>query len=261
MKPNSLILRGKVLHQRLRPTSHRFVYPVFYLRLHLGELAQLQSPLFGVNCWRPLSLMAKDYGPRDGSALLPWLRQLLQDAQIELEGAVYLQTMPRIFGFAFNPVSFWYCYNQANSLRAIVAEVNNTFGQHHCYVLQAEGGQEINGDTPLHSKKLLHVSPFCEVKGSYRFRFVEKEQTSRVQIDYFDSEELLLATAIASQKLPWTSANLLSTLCLQPLLTLGVVWRIHWQALLLWRKRVPFFGKSSPSVPLLPISEPIQPKK
>ncbi len=247
MAITSFILRGKVMHQRLRPAQHRFVYPVFYLRLRLDELAQLQSPWFGVNRGRPLALHEKDYGPRDGSPLLAWIQQILHSAKLPHDGPVYLQTMPRIFGFAFNPISLWYCYDQAHTLCAILAEVNNTFGQHHCYLLQAEHGGVIENDTTLIAQKLLHVSPFCDVTGNYRFRFVEKTQTSRVQIDYFDGPEKLLMTAVASKKLAWSSANLLRSLCLQPLLTIGVVWRIHWQALLLWRKRVPFFGKTAPS--------------
>lgn len=242
---SSLILRSQVMHQRLRPSLHRFVYPVFYVRVQLDELPQLQSPMFGFNRWRPLSLYAKDYGPRDGSNLALWLRQLLASAHIACDGPIYLQTMPRIFGFAFNPISLWYCYNQEGALRAVLAEVNNTFGDHHFYLLQAEAGQNIDGAQHLISKKMMHVSPFCEVKGHYHFRFVEKAQHSNVQIDYLDSDEVLIETAIASKKEPWTNTGLLFSLLRQPFLTLGVVWRIHWQALLLWRKRVPFFGKTA----------------
>ncbi len=239
----SCILRSQVLHQRLRPRLHSFVYPVFYVRVQLDELPRLQSSLFGFNRWRPLSLYAKDYGPRDGANLLLWMRQVLANANIACDGPVYLQTMPRVFGFSFNPISLWYCYNQDGALRAVLAEVNNTFGEHHFYLLQTEDGQDINAGQQLSSKKLMHVSPFCEVKGHYRFRFVEKEQHSNVQIDYFDSDEVLIETAIASKKEPWTNAGLLMNLLRQPLLSLGVVWRIHWHALLLWRKRVPFFSK------------------
>lgn len=245
----SRLLIGHVLHTRLRPIVHRFRYPVFCLRLDLAELAQLQGAVFGINRWRPLSLYFKDYGPRDGSDLQTWARQLLAQHGIAADGRISLQTFPRIFGFAFNPISLWYCERADGALMAVLAEVNNTFGEHHFYLLHSNDGTPLDAHSQLQAKKMMHVSPFCQVKGSYRFRFRERPEHSLCQINYFDGADsptstALIHTAISGQLQVFSQASVLRALLKQPLLTLGVVVRIHWQALLLWRKRVPFFGAS-----------------
>jgi DUF1365 family protein len=243
----SQLLIGHVMHRRLRPVMHRFVYPVFYLRLNLASMQHEQNRWFGVNRWRALSFFEKDYGPRDGTPLLPWIRQHLAEQQIVADGPIVLQTMPRILGYAFNPVSFWYCHDSLGTLQAILVEVNNTFGEHIHYLLRP-GPAGTLLETPLQSGKAMHVSPFCQVKGQYQFQFRNRGALSQVKIDYVDDAQqgVLLHTAITGQCQPLTARNSLAALLHQPLLTLGVVWRIHWQALLLWRKRVPFFRHGSP---------------
>ena len=238
---SSNILVGKVMHQRLRPVLHRFIYPIFFIRLNLAETDQLSGSIFGVNRFRLMSLYFKDYGPRDGSDLLVWIRSLLTNNSILADGDIFLQTMPRICGYAFNPISIWYCHDSQGKLVAVLTEVNNTFGEHHLYLLQAQGGQEINKNSPLTSQKMMHVSPFCEVKGSYHFRFDERANSCLVKIDYKDSEASLINTAVSGKKIAFNNANLIKVLLRQPFLTVGVMWQIHWQALLLWRKKVPFF--------------------
>lgn len=247
----SQLLIGQVMHRRLRPVLHHFVYPVFYLRLDLARLAEAQNPWLGINRWRLLSFFESDYGPRDGSALLPWVRERLAEQLSDepaLDGPVILQTLPRVFGYAFNPVSFFYCHDRAGVLRAILVEVNNTFGEHIHYLLRS-------GEGELHCAKAMHVSPFCQVKGQYRFRFRQRGTTAQVKIDYLDdpAQGVLLHTAITGQCQPLTARHTLLAILRQPLLTIGVMWRIHWQALLLWAKRVPFFRHvSDPSRPSRP---------
>lgn len=244
------------MHQRLRPVLHRFVYPVFFVRINLAETAQLNSALFGVNRFRPMSLYFKDYGPRDGTDLLVWIRQLLANHAIAADGDVFLQTFPRIFGYAFNPISVWYCHNRQGQLRAVLTEVNNTFGEHHFYLLQTEDRSPIQHQSVLLSKKMMHVSPFCEVKGSYEFRFNERQDNCIVKIDYKDAEATLINTAIIAKKIPFSVTNLIKVLLRQPLMTIGVMWRIHWHALLLWRKRVPFFNQPTSASSTITLSRP-----
>ncbi|MFZ6749396.1 DUF1365 domain-containing protein [Undibacterium sp. Ren11W] len=241
MHSQSNLLVAQVMHQRLRPVLHRFTYPVFFVRINLAHTHLLNSVIFGINRWRPLSLFFKDYGPRDGSNLLLWVQDLLRSQDVELDGHVFLQTFPRIFGYAFNPINLWYCHNRQGELVAVLAEVNNTFGEHHLYILRNESGNAINQDSTLFSTKMMHVSPFCEVKGSYRFSFADSAEKCQVNIDYDNTEGVLINTAISARKQALSPTNLFLALLRQPLLSLGVVWRIHWQALLLWRKRVPFF--------------------
>jgi DUF1365 family protein len=193
-----------------------------------------------------LSLRTRDYGPRDGSPLLPWIRNHLAAAGLPADGKVWLQTFPRIAGYAFNPVCFWYCHDAAGQLRAVLAEVNNTFGEHHCYFLFASDRQAITAGTELNCRKLLHVSPFCKVEGGYRFRFMEKQGYSLVRIDYHDDVGDVLHTAISGRLLVFNQLRLLRTLLGQPFLTFAVVVRIHLHALRLWMKKLPFYRKPAP---------------
>ena len=242
----ALLIRGQVMHERLRPARNRFVYPVFYVRLNLSRLDELNSPWFGIDRWRPVSLRTRDYGPRDGSSLTSWMRATLADAGIEADGEIWLQTFPRIFGFVFNPVSFWYCYDQQEHLRAVLAEVNNTFGETHRYLLAAKDNSGIEAHSIMECKKSMHVSPFCEVRGVYRFRFRDTPSSTFVGIDYHDDDGLLIKTAIGGHVHILQSQQIARVLMRQPFLTLGIVARILWQALKLWTKRVPFFYKPEP---------------
>jgi hypothetical protein len=248
------LLIGQVMHERLRPVRNHFVYPVFSVLLRTNALATLKQFWFGVDCWRPMSIRQRDYGPRSGEALDGWMRGLLRDAGLPDDGEIWLQTFPRLFGYAFNPVNFWYCHDRDGRLAAMLAEVNNTFGEHHRYLLVPAGEPDGQGWLEMHSPKVFHVSPFCEVKGSYRFRVRRQAGTRFVGIDYDDGDGLLLRTAVGGRLAAFTGRALATALLRQPFLTLGVVARIHLQALRLWRMRVPFFRKPTPPATPLTLS-------
>lgn len=232
------LIQGQVMHDRLRPKRNRFCYPVFYVRLNLGRLDECNSLWFGVDRRRLASIRTRDYGPRDGSSLEEWMRRLLREQDISADGEIWLQTFPRIAGMAFNPVNFWHCYDAQGCLKAVLAEVNNTFGDSHCYLLQPD----IRDGRAVCAKR-LHVSPFCQVEGEYRFRFRLGASSQVTRIDYHDAGGLMLETAIAGKAQPCSDGALFKAMLRQPLLCIGIVARIHWQALRLWRKGVPFFGK------------------
>ncbi|MGZ3184615.1 MAG: DUF1365 domain-containing protein [Telluria sp.] len=236
MKAGAELVHGQVMHLRLRPRRHRFVYPVFYLRVDVARLAQLGSAWFGIDRWRPLSLRTRDYGPRDGSPLEPWIRGLLREHSLPADGAIWLQTFPRVFGYVFNPVSFWYCHAADGRLGAVLAEVNNTFGESHRYLLR------IGADGQAHAPKRLHVSPFCAREGGYAFRF----RDGLTRIDYHDPDGLLLRTAVGGRARPMSGAAIRAALLRFPLLGAGIVARIHWQALRLWLKGTPWYRKPPP---------------
>ncbi|HHX4174209.1 TPA: DUF1365 domain-containing protein [Burkholderia contaminans] len=228
---------------------HAFAYPIFQVCCDVERLAEIDAGWFGIDRWAPLALASRDYGPRDGRALGPWMRDVLAHAGIPADGPIWLQTIPRVFGYAFNPVSFWYCYDRAGRLRALYADVRNTFGAHHGYLLSAMCHAPIDADTVLVSRKTFHVSPFCDIVGDYAFRVRQCGDHLSVAIDYRDDDGLLLRTAIAMQSAPLTAARAWRALARQPLNAINVVIRIHWQALRLWLARVPFYGKTPPGRP------------
>ncbi len=245
MNTSSHLITGQVMHRRVRPIVHLFHAPVFYLRINLDTIEKSNSWIFGINKWRPLSLYFKDYGPRDGTSLANWIRKILRDNDIDSKGTIFLQTFPRVFGYVFNPISLWYCHHTDGRLASVLAEVRNTFGERHLYLLTDTEADAISPNSKVEARKMMHVSPFCEVKGNYQFHFFETDRSSLVKIDYLDGDAILINTCLSGKKLPFTPSNLFKTLLKQPLLTIGVIFKIHWQALLLWIKRVPFFRQPS----------------
>jgi DUF1365 family protein len=247
-------IHGEVTHRRMRPARHTFTYPAFCLRLPLSQLDVLDRHGIAHNCRGIVSFHDRDHGPCDGSPLLPWIRALLARERVDADGEIVLHAFPRMLGYVFNPVSFWVCHDAAGAVRAVLCEVRNTFGERHLYLLAGENGAPLASGQTLAARKAFHVSPFCAVAGRYAFRFHFGEGRWLARIDYFDGDgELPLletwisgnaepATSVTARRLPWR----------YPLFTLGVVARIHWQALKLWTKRVPFFNNPAP--PAAPLS-------
>ncbi|MES3022344.1 MAG: DUF1365 domain-containing protein [Pseudomonadota bacterium] len=245
---------GQVRHKRLRPARNAFEYPAYYVRLPLRSMGQggADCALFSRNRFNLLAFHDADHG--DGrQPLCDWIDAvLLAEGVTDANGEIWLQAMPRVLGFVFNPVSFWFCHRRDGALRAVLCDVRNTFGERHFYLLE-QGGAIGNG-AELGARKVFHVSPFCEVKGSYRFRFMRamrrvggREAESTIAcIDYDDGAGPLLETSVSGVARPITGAAVARAFFSFPLMTLGVVVRIHLQALRLWTRRVPFFSKPAP---------------
>ena len=245
---------GPVRHTRLRPVHNAFAYAGYFLLLPMRAMQDPAHPAsrtaLACNRRAALSFFDKDHGdgrsPEQGGAL-SWLDGLLHDEGIDdAGGEVWLQCYPRVFGYAFKPVSFWFCHrhddDDGGSLRAIVVEVNNTFGERHCYLLDTPRyGAELTAD------KVFHVSPFCAVTGRYRFRFMRTQSGGRerivARVDHDDDQGPLIETSLSGTLEPINHATLRRALWRYPAMTLGVVARIHWHALRLWFKRVPFWRK------------------
>lgn len=238
------------MHRRLRPTEHQFSYGVFFLRLPLSQLPVARNRWLSVNSFNLLSLYTKDYGARDGTDVEQWARCLLETNGLSVaDGEIVLQTFPRLLGYVFNPISIYYCYDKSGDMRAAICEVSNTFGERHNYLVAHEHGEPIIASDWIVARKVFHVSPFCEIRGYYRFRFEQDAGRAFAQIDHFDGnadEDKLIVTTIHGAPQALTSANAVSTFLRFPLMTIGVVARIHWQAWKLWRKSVPFFAKPEP---------------
>lgn len=240
-----LIGMGQVRHTRLRPAPHAFAYGTFFVLLPLRTLARHGDAALALNRFGPLSFHDVDHGdgrgPAQGGALA-WFDALLHAHGIDdAEGEVWLHTYPRVLGYVFKPVSFWYAHRRDGTLRVIVVEVNNTFGERHCYLLDApRWGAELS------TAKVFHVSPFCNVEGRYRFRFLRTATHAVARIEHDDAQGPLILTSLSGQLQRATRRAQWHALMRHPLMTLMVIVRIHWHALLLWRKRVPFFRKPEP---------------
>jgi uncharacterized protein len=235
-----LLAAGIVRHRRLRPAAHAFAYPTYFLLLPMRALRRSPHQALPRNRFGLLSFHDRDHG--DGGAdALAWLDALLrQQGVTDADGEVWLQTYPRVLGYVFKPVSFWYCERRDGSLAAIVVEVNNTFGERHCYLLAGPGlafGRELT------ARKVFHVSPFCAVQGGYRFRFMRTGDRIVARVDHDDDAGALLLTSVSGRLQPLTAASRRAAFFGMPLMTLGVIAHIHWQALRLWLKHVPVFGK------------------
>jgi uncharacterized protein len=259
-----LIGMGEVRHTRLRPTRHAFDYRTYFLMLPLRSMAAnaqaATSPGLAHNRRGLLSFHDADHG--DGRAnALAWLLELLQREGVnDADGEVWLQTYPRVLGYTFKPVSFWYCHRADGSLRAVVVEVNNTFGERHCYILD---GADVAWGHTLQATKVFHVSPFCDVAGTYRFRFMRVDASNDgdltaskkcaapvgrlvARIEHDDPDGPLILTSLSGTLSPLTAQSARRAFWSTPLMTFGVVARIHWHALQLWFKRVPFHPKPAP---------------
>jgi uncharacterized protein len=253
---------GRVMHSRRRPVVHNFVYPTFYLTVDVDRIHQLDNRWFSVGRFNLLSFRESDHGPRDGTSLAHWARQLLATHRIRADAEIYLHCYPRLFGYAFNPVAFWYCYRHdgegGRELAAVIAEVNNTFGERHNYLLAHVDGRAIKPRDVLTASKCFHVSPFCDIRGRYRFRFDVTASREHVVIEYCDEPEddptllhsPLLLTSVIGWARPLSAASVRDAVLAQPLMTFLLVARIHWQAVRLWWRNVKFYSKPNP-----PLSE------
>lgn len=243
---------GQIRHLRLAPVQHGFSYRGFFVSGPAEDLSKTQHGnwLFGINRRALLSVHGKDHGT--GSDPMTWLQDLLVQAGINDVANIRFEGFPRVLGYAFKPVSFWYCEGSDGDTRAIIAEVNNTFGERHTYLLADPAGQVIAPGQMLTAQKQFHVSPFFPVTGGYRFRFHQRcaqngsLRRSIARIEHYDESGLLLTTSISGEHEPVGGRSIRRALFAYPLFTLGVIVRIHWHALRLTLKRVPFFRKPEP---------------
>lgn len=238
---------ARVMHARHRPKRNAFSYRVPYLAIgskvladggRFGVLSVEQGNLFSVR--------TKDYGSGDltGAA---FARDLLVRYNVsEADGDIVLVTIPRMVGFAFNPVSFWLCLDRTAKLRTVIAEVNNTFGERHFYVCRHADHRVIEPQDTIAAEKVFHVSPFMPVDGHYRFAFSWSDGSFGARIDLHDGEGLILSTSMAGKREAVTSWRLVRSLAANPLLMFKVLGLIHYQAALLWVKGVRHFRKPPP---------------
>lgn len=235
---------GHVMHMRLTPRAHRFRYRLWTLLLDIDRLEDTAARLrlFRVNRRGWLSHHDADHGPRDGSALRPWVEARLAEAGRPPPARIRLLAMPRVLGFVFNPLSVYYCEDASGRLQSVIYEVKNTFGDQRAYVLAAEP-EGADPDAPRrHAQaKEMFVSPFIGMDQTYRFHLAPPGDRLALRIRQGSAAEgdVLIATQ-NGDRLPLTDATLTRLALALPLLPVKVMAAIHWQALRLALKRAPF---------------------
>jgi uncharacterized protein len=242
------LYRGEVMHARLRPVGHRFVYRVFSLLVDLDRLgaADRRSALFSVGRFNLVSFHEADHGPCTGASLRRHIDALLAPCGIDVRGGrVLLLCYPRILGYVFNPLSVYYAYDRADALRAVVYEVRNTFGEVHTYVAPVEPGALTEAGLRQERDKLFYVSPFLDMAMRYHFRLLPPGDAVRVRILETDADGPILSATFSGRRADLTTATLARACVALPLMTLKVIAGIHWEALKLWLKGV----KLSPRPP------------
>ena len=248
MSEAGVIYRSTVMHRRLVAPLYRFTYRLFYLLLDVDRIDALAERLtfFSHNRFNLVSFHDADHGGCEPGGLRRWAEALLAAEGVQLDGGrIRLLCLPRVLGFAFNPIALWYCEHRDGSLRAVIAEVRNTFGERHSYLL-ASGGRPLAYEGAHEKEKCFHVSPFLDLVGRYTFRFTEPAQRLRVHIHEQREGVPLMDATLAAERQALTDRVLLAQVLAMPWMTLKVVAGIHWEALKLWLRGAKFHRKPEP---------------
>jgi uncharacterized protein len=240
---------GSVMHARLRPFRHRFVYRVFTL---LVDLDALDDParrprLLARNRFGLFSIDDRDHGRRDGSPLRPWVEAALARAGIDIGGGpVRMLCFPRILGYVFNPLTIYWCHDRDDRLRAVLYEVKNTFGDQHGYLVPVDPDHVPGAPVEQRADKGFYVSPFIGMASTYRFRLNEPGEDLSVVIRQSVPEGPILVATLDGRRRPLSDAGLLRMFVTHPLMTVKVIGAIHWEAARLWLKGARFHRWRAP---------------
>ncbi|OYV44708.1 MAG: DUF1365 domain-containing protein [Acidocella sp. 20-57-95] len=236
---------GRVGHIRHTPFRHKFDYRIWMLAVDLDRIDEVarNSRLFAHNKAGLIAIHDKDHGFRDGRSLRAFAEDALaQQGFREFGARIVFVTMPRLLGYAFNPISFYYCYNAQGQLGAVLHQVKNTFGGQIGYLLPVHGDGLIRQSAP----KLMYVSPFFDMQGGYRFALTPPGEKLAVSIQYGTAEAKRMTATMVLKPRPFTDASILRLAAEMPLAPMKVMFAIHWQALKIFLRGAKFH-----SVPLI----------
>ena len=229
------IYKGFILHRRFKPVKHSFLYKTFSILFDLNELEQLNKEvrLFSYNKFNLFSFYNKDHGNRDGADLSQWVKSTLKKYNLKVSiSQIKLLCFPRIFGYVFNPLSVFYCYD-GKKLKTILYEVKNTFNEQHTYVFLVDDKKKI---ITQQCNKKFYVSPFIEMKTFYNFRLTEPNDQLKILIKQTDKEDKVLTASQFGKKQPMSTKQLIINFFTHPLMTFKIILAIHFEALRLWKK-------------------------
>jgi DUF1365 family protein len=206
--------------------------------MDLNEISEVEKKInfFSYNKFNILSFYDIDHGPRDGSSLTLWVKKILSKKKIKIDGGkIRLLCFPRFFGYVFNPLSIFYCYDKNSLLKAILYEVKNTFNEQHTYVFRSKS----SSNSIFHKcNKKFYVSPFIEMKTFYNFRLSKPKSNIDILIKQADSKGPLLIARQVGKRINLNSKNLLYQFLKHPLMSFKVIIAIHFEAFRLWAKGV-----------------------
>ena len=234
----SCIYSGFVTHKRFKPKKHFLSYKTFSLLIDLNEVENIEKKIkfFSYNKFNILSFYDIDHGNRDGGSLIKWVKGTLKKSKINIDiGKIKLLCYPRFFGYVFNPLSIFYCYDKNLKLKAVLYEVKNTFNEQHTYVFRCVTSSNLI----LHKcNKKFYVSPFIEMKTFYNFRLLKPGKRINILIKQNDEKGLLLIAHQTGKRLDLTSKNLFFEFVKHPLMSVKVILAIHFEAFRLWLKGI-----------------------
>ena len=263
---HSALFYGHVTHMRVRPKVHKLAYRIYSLLIDLDELADLDRRLhlFSVGRFNLFSFYPQDRGDGSARSLREQVERSMSESGIVPDGGpIRLLTMPRLLGWAFNPLSIFFCYSKDGGLRAILWEVDNTFGERHGYMIPVEATGP-DGRITQRCSKQFYVSPFMDLDLGYSFEVSPPGDTLAIRIDTSDRDGLVLRARHLARRRDLTDAALLKAFVSIPFLTLRVVGGIHWEALKIWRKGISLRRRPSPPlsavsvVPKLAVSKEVE---
>jgi DUF1365 family protein len=243
---NSCLYECNVMHHRLSPKEHRFSYRIFMFHLDLDEIDSIASriPFFSYNRRGLFSFHDSDHLQEGEGTVRQKLAAYLASNGISLpdNSRAMLLTLPRVLGYIFNPVSFYFCLDAPGGPLCAVAEVGNTFGEKKLYLLpQPMSGDRFRLVVPKH----FYVSPFSGLDLQFDFKLRVPAESMEIHVDDRKGEERILLSALTGRRAQLTTARLAWFAIKYPMVTLWVMALIHWHALLLWLKRVPFHRKEA----------------
>ncbi|MGJ8658102.1 MAG: DUF1365 domain-containing protein [Akkermansiaceae bacterium] len=279
---NSALYQCRIFHKRLKPVTRKFSYSVFMMSLDLDELDSLAKRhwLFSRNRWNIYSIRDEDYlqlspiippeqypppiqnqppeqnqpplqNPNIKQKLLDYLSD--KDVNLAATSRIILQTFPRVFGYQFNPVSFYYLEDVSGNTIAVVAEVGNTFHEKKLFLINEK---EKPGWFRLKTNKDFYVSPFSKVNDHFDFQIGPKDEKWSVNINDEDEDGIVLVSTIRGKRKSFSSLRLSWYIIRYPLLTLRVIFLIHWHALIMWIKKFPISNKKGTASQQLDVLRP-----
>lgn len=243
---SSALYVGRVRHRRTGDVEHAFEYSMWHALLDVDELPELDRRLrwFSHNRFNLTGFDDRDHLRPERRPVRDKVEDFLHArGRQPASGPIRLLTQLRVLGSVFNPVSFVFCHRPDGDLEHVIAQVNNTFGETHCYLLEADDGRRVVSDDV---DKVFHVSPFQPVAGHYRFRITEPGPRITVHIDVLRDGRRPFDATLSAVRRPLDDRALFATVIRHPHVAMRTLGAIHWQAARLWLKRAPFFPKPTP---------------